>query len=139
MQGNRAPEEDVEAVLSFMSSLKIPPNPFLTDKGERSPAAKRGEKVFHGEKAGCAECHYGDRWTDGEVHELGLGRENDPYQGFNTPSLVGVYRKVRWMHDGRAKSLESLLTGPHSPDKVAGTGRLNEQELEDLIAFLKSL
>ena len=73
------------------------------------------------------------------MHELGLGRENDPYQGFNTPSLVGVYRKVRWMHDGRAKSLENLLTGPHSPDKVAGNDRLNEQELEDLIAFLKSL
>ena len=139
MQGNRAPEEDVEAVLSFMSSLEIPPNPFLTDEGERTPAAKRGEKIFHGKKAGCAECHYGDRWTDGEVHELGLGRENDPYQGFNTPSLVGVYRKVRWMHDGRAKSLENLLTGPHSPDKVAGNDRLNEQELEDLIAFLKSL
>ena len=139
MQGNQAPEEDVDAVLAYLSSLESPPNPFRMTDGSLSPAAARGKKVFEGAKAACIECHYGERWTDGEVHDLGLGRENDPYVGFNTPTLVGVYRKIRLMHDGRAKSLEKLLTGPHSPDKVSGTGGLTDQELSDLIEYLKSL
>jgi hypothetical protein len=52
---------------------------------------------------------------------------------------VGVYRKVRLLHDGRARSLEELLTGPHNPDQVTGQGSLSEKELRDLVAYLKSL
>ena len=63
----------------------------------------------------------------------------DRYEGFNTPSLLGIYNRVHFLHDGRAKSLEQLLTGPHNPAKVAGTGELTSDELHDLIEYLKSL
>ena len=29
-----------------------------------------------------------------------LDRESDYYDGYNTPSLRGLYRKVRWLHNG---------------------------------------
>ena len=35
-------------------------------------------------------------------HDVGLGDEKDKYEGFNTPSLVSVFRRVKLLHDGRA-------------------------------------
>ena len=104
-----------------------------------SAAAQRGRGVFESEQAGCANCHRGELFTDGEIHDVGLGSSRDAYEGYNTPSLVGVFNRVRLLHDGRAKSLEQALTGPHAPAKVTGLGELNESELADLIEYLKSL
>ncbi len=144
MVGPRGSEEDVQALLAYLESLEPPPNPNRPAKDARPDdslvqAIERGREVFNGEKAGCANCHSGPLLTDGDIHDVGLGSPRDRYQGFNTPSLVGVYRKVRLLHDGRARSLEEVLTGPHNPDQVTGQGSLSEDELEDLIAYLKSL
>ena len=103
------------------------------------PPALRGKQIFASRKAGCANCHSGPYFTDGKIHDVGLGSPDDQYQGFNTPSLLGVYRRVRLLHHGRAKSLEDLLTDLHAPSKVAGESDLSEEELQDLIAYLKSL
>jgi hypothetical protein len=46
---------------------------------------------------------------------------------------------VRLLHDGRAKSLEQVLTEFHNPAKVTGKGELSADELRDLIEFLKTL
>jgi hypothetical protein len=35
--------------------------------------------------------------------------------------------------------LDELLTGPHNPDRVTGSGELTARQREDLIAYLKSL
>jgi hypothetical protein len=77
--------------------------------------------------------------TDGEIHDVGLGSPDDHYEGYNTPSLRGVYRKTRLLHNGRARSLERIVGDLHRPDKVAGEGHLSGQELADLIEYLKSL
>ena len=44
-----------------------------------------------------------------------------------------------FLHDGRAKSLKELLTGPHNPDLLNSRGPLTNEELADLIAYLKTL
>ena len=90
-------------------------------------------------KAGCADCHNGPYLTDGMIHDVGSGSPKDHYQGYNTPSLLGVYRKVRLLHNGRARSLESVVTDLHSPEKVNGEAALTEQETSDLIEYLRSL
>ena len=69
----------------------------------------------------------------------GLGSPRDRYQGFNTPTLRGVYTKVKLLHDGRADSLEAVLAGDHSPEKVSGAAPLTDQERQDLVEYLKSL
>jgi YVTN family beta-propeller protein len=132
---------DSDALLAFLETLEPAPNPYRD--GDRSAdfaaAVQRGEKLFASKKAACIECHRGPYFTDGEIHDVGLGSPRDAYQGYNTPSLVGVHARVKLLHDGRAKSLEALLTGPHAPDKVAGEAALSGDELHDLIEYLKTL
>ncbi|MFO0868590.1 MAG: c-type cytochrome [Pirellulales bacterium] len=139
MLGPKPTEDDVTALLEYFRQLEPPPNPFRGPDGSLSPAAQRGERVFRSEKANCASCHSGPQYTDGQIHDVGLGASTDRYIGYNTPSLRGVFRKVRLLHDGRAHSLEQVLTEAHDPDKVTGKGPLTDDERRDLIEFLKTL
>ena len=139
MLGEPPSEEDKKALIAYLGSLKTPPNPFRTADGEMTKAAQRGKQVFFSSKAGCADCHHGPRFTDGKIHDVGLGSKKDVYKGYNTPSLVGVYRKVRLLHSGRARDLDRVINDLHSPEKVNGEGDLSDQETADLIEYLKSL
>jgi YVTN family beta-propeller protein len=139
MLGPQPTEDDVDAILAYFQSLSSPPNPFRNQDGSLTEAAQRGKTVFESERAGCATCHTGPHFTDGEVHDVGLGSRSDRYKGFNTPTLSNVYQRVKLLHDGRVDSLEALLAGPHAPEKVAGTGGLSEAEVKDLVEYLKAL
>lgn len=139
MLGKEPTADDLKALHAFLETLTPPPNPNLTPEGQRTEASRRGERVFQGEKAGCVRCHSGPHFTDGKVHEVGLGDRGDVYKGYNPPSLQGVYDRVRYLHDGRARTLEEVLKGPHNPAKVTGRGELSEEEVKDLLAYLRSL
>jgi mono/diheme cytochrome c family protein len=137
MQGERASQDDIVALRAYVESLELPPNPFVADSP--SPSAARGKELFESASVGCADCHSGPRFTDGQIHDVGMTRERDKYQGYNTPSLRGVYRKPRWLHDGRAKSLEAVLTEWHRPDEIGGGAELSDSDVADLIAYLRTL
>jgi cytochrome c peroxidase len=139
MLGREPTEADVKALVAFLGTLEPPPNPYRASDGSLSAAARRGEAVFRGEKGGCARCHGGPYLTDGKVHDVGTGEAGDVYKGYNPPSLIGTYDRPKYLHDGRAKSLEELLTGPHSPEAVTGKGELTAEEVADLVAYLRSL
>ena len=139
MQGEPPTEKDKQALIAYLGTLKSPPNPFRQADGSLSDAANRGKKIFLSAKAGCADCHNGPRYTDGQIHDVGLGSDKDAYQGYNTPSLVGVYRKVRLLHSGRARDLKRVVSDLHSPGRVNGEGELSQTEPADLIEYLKSL
>jgi hypothetical protein len=72
-------------------------------------------------------------------HDVGLGSPEDSYEGYNPPSLRGVYDRAFYLHDGRARSLEEVLRGPHNPARIIGLGELSAEELQDLLAYLESL
>ena len=139
MQGHRPTDEDLKAIVAFIGTLDFPRNPNRDHDGGLTPAARRGELIFRSAKASCATCHGGLEMTDGKVHKVGLEEPRDVYKGYNPPSLRGVYDKDPYLHDGRAKTLRDVLTGPHNPEEFAGGGRLDEAEINDLIAYLKSL
>ena len=139
MHGPEPTDDDVQALLAFFEQLAPPPNPYRQPDGALTEAAQRGEAVFQSAEANCIQCHTGPYFTDGQIHDVGTGGSADWYDGYNTPSLVGVHDKPLLLHDGRAKSLEQLLTGKHNPENVAGTRKLTDQELSDLVAYLKSL
>jgi cytochrome c peroxidase len=138
MLGPKPTEHDVEAMAAFVDTLSPRRSAHFED-GRLTASAVRGEAVFHSDKAGCAQCHSGTDFTDGLTHDVGLGAPTDAYSGYNTPSLRGVYDRVRLLHDGRARSLEEVLTGPHNPSRVTGLGELSPEEMSDLLAYLESL
>ena len=142
MLGPEPTESDVEAMIAYFDQLQPPPNPFAqaaARDAKLQQSVERGRDVFHGNVAGCADCHKGEYLTDGKVHDVGLGSEKDAFDGYNTPSLVGAWQRVRLLHDGRAKSLEEVLTGDHNPEKVTGNGALTLEQRADLVAYLKTL
>jgi YVTN family beta-propeller protein len=139
MQGRRPKPEEVKALVAFLGTLDYPKNPYREPDGRLTPAAKRGQAVFRSAKAACNSCHSGPEFTDGKIHEAGLEEPDDAFRGYNPPSLRGVYDKDPYLHDGRSKTLREALSGPHSAENGVGLDKLNDQELDDLIAYLNSL
>jgi len=139
MLGKPMKQEEVDALIAYLGTLQGPSNPHLGRDQKRTAAAERGRLVFESEKAGCVDCHHGNYFTDDKARIVGLESRGDVYKGFNPPTLRDVDDRMAYLHDGRAKSLEDLLQGPHAPDKVTKNGKLTQQELKDLVEYLKSL
>ena len=126
--------EKQKALMTYFGDPEYPHNPY---RGRHPEAVARGEQIFAA--AGCTVCHPAPKFTDEKTHDLGFGMRDDYRSRFDTPSLRSTYRTGPWLHDGRAKSLPAIFT-EHNPDDVHGrTKGLNNQELDDLVAFLKTL
>jgi YVTN family beta-propeller protein len=129
-------DREVDAVVAFLGTLNYPPNPNLAD-GKVSAAARRGRAIFEG-KAKCARCHEPPEYTSELNHDVKLEADGSPFKRWSPPTLRGVWDRGPFLHDGRAKTLDELLQGPHSSEKLGGA-RLSADERRDLIAFLNSL
>jgi cytochrome c peroxidase len=131
MQGPEPSPADVEALAAFVATLDFAaPRP-------QSEAAKRGEGIFKAK--GCDTCHVPPDYTSDEAYVVGLESAGDTYKGFNPPSLRGVGKRSPYLHDGRARTLEEVLQKHHRPSKLGGQADPTDEELADLIEFLKSL
>ena len=130
MRGAEPGDEQVADLVAYLRSLGPPPGgpPEGRDAEE---GVGRGRAVFR--DRGCADCHAGPAYTSAGRYDVGLSDEVGNRR-FNPPSLRGVGRRDRFLHDGRAGSLEEVFRdhahprGPYCPPEVA-----------DLIAFLKTL
>jgi YVTN family beta-propeller protein len=139
MQGPQPSADDVTALAAYLGTLRPPPSPFRRADGGLDTAAERGRALFASARAGCTTCHGGEHLTSGETYDVGLGRSGDRYPTFSPPSLLGVFRKTRLLHHGKARSLADVLTRFHGPEKVSGTPPLDPDEVADLVAYLESL
>lgn len=138
-------------------------------RGFREPEVRRGEQLF--EELGCAKCHVttfvtgdvpGDPelsrqtiqpYTDLLLHDLGEeladGRPDFEADGneWRTPPLwgIGLFEDVndhtRYMHDGRARSLEEavLWHGGEAAETTRAFKALAAEERAALLRFLGSL
>jgi cytochrome c peroxidase len=70
---------------------------------------------------------------------VGTGTGREAGQAFDTPALVELWRTAPYLHDGRAATLEEMLTKFNPADRHGKTSSLSPTELEDLTAFLLSL
>jgi cytochrome c peroxidase len=137
MFGPRPTPAETAAVLAYLDTLKPPPNPHREADGTLSLSAQRGEQLFKG-KATCARCHREPFYTTPAVYDVKLIAEGSPYKTFNPPSLLNVFERGPYLHDGRARSLDDVLQKHHRPELVGGE-KLTDAERADLIAFLRSL
>jgi cytochrome c peroxidase len=129
------PEEEAAAIDEYLKSLKPVPSPHLVD-GKLSESAERGQKIF--DKAGCASCHTGLLHTDLKTHDVGTGKDLDKDRRFDTPTLVEVWRTSPYLYDGRATTIEEVLTIYNPGDKHGVTSNLTEAEIKDLAEFILS-
>lgn len=142
MRGKTPNEKEQQAMIVYLSGLRNPENPYLqANSGDEKymAAVDRGRKIFQGSQAGCANCHSGPYFTDGEIHDVGQGSSKDKYDGYNTPSLIGVHQRTRLLHHGRAKDLKHLLTRYHKPHELGDGPEISTGQLEDLITYLSGL
>ena len=58
---------------------------------------------------------------------------------YDTPMLLGLYRSAPYLHHGKAETLRDVLTTQNAGDKHGVTSQLSASEVDDLVAFLKSL
>jgi len=129
------PDEDALAIDEYLKSLKPLLSPYLV-KGRLSKSAKRGRKIF--EKAGCASCHKGPLSTDLQKYNVGIGEGRDKDREFDTPTLVEIWRTAPYLYDGRAATIEEVLTKYNPGDKHGVTSNLTRNEISDLAEFVLS-
>ena len=118
----------------YLSHPDRAPNPY---RNVDPLVITRGKKLFA--VAGCEVCHPGPIFSDMKFHDLGFGTPNDFRNRFDTPTLKSCYRTAPYLHDGRAPDLHSLFTEYNPNDLHGRTKGFTAQELDELIAYVRSL
>lgn len=132
MQGTAPSPPQVADLAAYLRSLDPAPGVTTARANVDAEAFKRGRKIFTREK--CATCHSPPTYTTPKTYDVGL-RDEAGENHFNPPSLRGVSQGGPYFHDNRGRSLEDVF-GRHRHQLAAP---LTEQELADLVAFLRTL
>ena len=132
MQGTQPSEDQVGELVAFMKTLNPShsktPGPKETELAEQ----RRGQTLFR--ELDCQRCHQPPTYTSPATYDVGMMDESGNAK-FNPPSLRGVKRRTLLFHDGRAKGLRDVFEKHHHQvDR-----KLTQDELQSLVAFLKSL
>jgi hypothetical protein len=140
--------KDLDALAVYCNSFDFTLSPHIPARGKLSPTAERGKRLFFDGSVGCATCHTGPYYTDSslqkpfKLHDVGTGTQ-DPTEkmgpAYDTPTLLGVYRTAPYLHHGKAKTLHEVITTYNREDKHGKTSHLKPDQIDDLVAFLKSL
>ncbi|WP_157956620.1 cytochrome c peroxidase [Dyella sp. C11] len=180
-------------IADYVRSIPIPRTVWTSApkrKNDIDPSVWRGAVVFAG-KGRCATCHYGQSFSDGQFHNIGIANVNevdisDPgrfsavqsmrqneynllaktyypsrvaetefnvseemWGAFKTPSLIGLSKRHKFMHNGRFGSigevvdyydtLKLAVVPTHHYVGLLSPLNLSQEERADLIAFLNSL
>ena len=132
IQFNEVGEEIATCVDEYLKNLKPVPSPYLVN-GELSEKAKRGQTVF--QKYGCGSCHSGEYYTNCQKYVIGEDVEFE--QGWDTPTLVEVWRTAPYLFDGRAATMEEVFSlhrhGLGKKDKIS------QEEIDALVEYVNSL
>ena len=158
------PEDVSRALASYVRSIRSGDSSFDRylhgDRNALSEQQRRGLNLFRG-KANCSACHVGPNFTDEGFHNTGVAWRDrvlldagrftvtaKPVDrgAFKTPTLREVARTAPYMHDGSLATLEQVIDhydrgGNPNPalDPDLRPLRLNPEEKQALIAFLRSL
>ena len=133
----------VSHMAQFQNMLDFPPAPKLdpvTSRLDRTKAAQseiRGEEVFFG-TGKCGSCHPAPFYLDQQMHDLHVERflKDEPGDGpIKTFTLRGIKESPPYLHDGRCLTLEDTVEFFNIVLEL----RMNPQEKQDLVAFMRAL
>lgn len=157
--GGPATMENIPGALAhFVRTLRAGDSAY--DRGELSPQAKSGEKIFIKR---CNACHTPPLFTNaaspnfhnagvGETEDLGRKKHDDAAVpgSFKVPTLRNVTKTAPYFHDGSVAELREAVTimahggidNEHlDPVLKANQAmpKLHDQEIDQLLEFLKAL
>jgi cytochrome c peroxidase len=139
----------VHAMAEFEELLDFPPAPKLTVLGKLDPkkateSELRGQELFFG-KAECGTCHPAPYYTDNLMHNLKTERFYKPQMingrmasadgPIKTFPLRGIKDSPPYLHDDRLLTLEDTVEFFNLVLEL----KLNAQEKNDLVAFMRAL
>lgn len=138
------PQETVDDLTSYVRTLAIPRRTGLTEEGRA---------LF--ESVGCSNCHVpaqptaadfqiaalagrdAEIFTDMLLHDMGASLAAGPGEGaashreWRTPPLIGLRHLGRFLHDGRAHSVEDVIAVHGNSDSEAAFAAENFQALDE--------
>lgn len=129
MAGPPLTDEQNTALAKYIDGFRALPAP--------TPAAsdtvvERGKTLFNDAEVGCATCHGGKRFSNDQTMFVG---GDAPLQ---VPSLVGVWARAPYLHDGCAQTLLDRFTTCDTGEHGNLKG-LSGDDLNALVAYLDSL
>lgn len=125
-------EQTVSDIGAYMSTIDPPPSISEARNELDESLIIAGRRIFS--ESGCVRCHQPGQFTTAGIFNVGLSDETG-LEEFNPPSLLGVSQRDRLFHDGRARSLEAVVSDfGHQLDAP-----LSPEETRQLLAFLRSL
>ncbi len=130
IQFTQISEDHALSVDEYLKSLRPVPSPYLID-GTLSEKAERGKKVF--DNLGCGNCHSGPYYTDLSMHRIGQDVEFE--KGWDTPTLIEVWRTAPYLFDGRAATMKDV----YAVHKHGIKQELSEKEIDELVEYVNSL
>lgn len=134
LQGDALRLPQINDVVAFLHALAPPPP---VDEGtwteDQRRTIDRGRELFG--ELGCRRCHVPPvTYTIDASFDVGF-QDEAGLSEFNPPSLRGVSQRRRFLHDGRANSLQAVFSEQgHQLERT-----LSAEELDALVAFLQSL
>ncbi len=143
---NKGLSKGLDALAVYSNGHPAPLSPH--SKNGLSDSAKRGKELFFSAETKCATCHSGPYYSDStpvkpyKLHNVGTGdSDKSEKMGplYDTPTLLSVYRTAPYLHHGEAQTLEDVLRKCNPEDKHGKTSHLDDQQINDLVEFLKVL
>jgi YVTN family beta-propeller protein len=132
MRGPPLNEHQLTDLEAYLRTLPPPPPRAGHVDGPAEAGVRRGQALFTAR--GCVRCHQPPHYTTPKTYDVGLVDEAGN-RLFNPPSLRGVTQGGPYFHDGRAATLDDVLTRfQHGLERGLG-----KDELQDLLAFLRTL
>jgi mono/diheme cytochrome c family protein len=127
MNGAAVDTQRITALGRWLDQIPTVPVARRTDDAH----VDRGAALFL--SAGCAACHAGADFTNGQTVDVGTGGQ------FQVPQLHGMALRAPYMHDGCAATLrDRFKVGCGGSDKHA-SGMFSDAQVDDLVAYLETL
>lgn len=130
------PEEDAQAIDTYLKSLTPVPSPYLVN-GKLSKSAQAGKVLF--ETISCIKCHPAPLFTDLKMHDVKTTKGQDTGKPVDTPTLIEIWRTAPYLHDGRAATISDLLHNQGHAGILKETKGLTREQINDLAEYILSL
>jgi YVTN family beta-propeller protein len=141
---------DLKDLVTFIHSLRPPPNPRVGPAGQLNDSQERGREIFFRTRTStgalippqdrCYFCHPpATHYTSRVAMDVGTATQYDTIKEFDIPQLEGVYMRPPYLHNGEAVTLEEIWTIFNPEDKHGITSDMDKVQLNDLIEYLKTL